>query len=178
MRNLLSVFVTMAVLVPACQHREELQRSNVDPYATAPLHTSYQITVRFQDSSFTRAVLTAGVAIVNEDRKETMLGSHVHVVFHDRKSGKAAAWLDADSAVIDDRSKDMTAIGNVRVWSDSSNTQLETTRLVWDQKSERIRTSEPVRITTPTEVIDGVGLVSDQMLTDYRIFNVRGVHQP
>jgi LPS export ABC transporter protein LptC len=142
------------------------------------LHTSYEITVRFQDSSRTRAVLKAGKAIAHEDRKQTLLGGGVNVVFHDRKSGLPAAWLDADSAMVDDRTKDMTAFGNVHVRSDSSRTTLDTPQLVWDQKSERIRTSERVRITTPTEVIDGVGLVSDQLLTDYKIFNVRGVHQP
>lgn len=149
-----------------------------DPYANAPLHTSFNVSVTFQDGSRIRATLTAGVAVVDEVRQITTLSNGVHVVFYDKTTGMQAAMMDADSAHIDDRTKDMTAIGNVHVKSDSSHTTLDTPRLVWVQKEEKIRTTERVHIVTPTEVIDGVGLISDQMLTDYRVFNVQGVHHP
>jgi len=170
--------LSLLILAASCTERTPPQRSSEDPFIAAPLHASKDITVRFYDSSFVRAQLNAGTASVFEDRRETNLGGGVRVVFYDRKTGRPAATLDADSAVIDDKTKDMTAIGNVVVNSDSSHTRLETKRLVWDEKTERIRTNENVRITTPTEVIEGTGLVSDQFLTDYRIFKVRGVHHP
>jgi LPS export ABC transporter protein LptC len=179
MKALLIVsFASVVAVSIGCEHDQPVQRSADDPYLTAPLHASSDLRVRFYDSSRVRAELTAGTASVFEDRHETDLGGGVRVVFFDRTTGKQAAVLTADSAIIDDRSKDMTAIGNVVVVSDSTRTKLQTSRLVWDEATERIRTTEAVRITSPTEVIEGQGLISDQFLTDYRLFKVRGVHQP
>lgn len=169
--------LVLAMLL-GCTKTPDRNPNAMDPFISAPLHTSYSISVTFSDSSLTRATLKAGSAIVDEVHMQTALGGGVYVVFYNRTTGAPSAWLKADSASIDDRTKDMTAIGNVRVQSDSSHTTLDTPQLVWMQKEERIRTSEAVRITTPTEVIDGVGLVSDQFLTDYKIFKVRGIHQP
>lgn len=175
----LNVLLLVAIFTfcSGCNETVQPKRLVLDPFSAAPLHTSYDITVTFSDSSFTKATLHAGRAVVDEVRMETLLGGGVYVVFYNRVTHESSAWLRSDSACIDDKTKNMTAIGNVLVQSDSSKTTLRTPSLVWLQKEERIRTSEVVKITTPTEVIDGVGLVSDQYLTDYKIFNVRGVHK-
>ncbi|MBE2266099.1 MAG: LPS export ABC transporter periplasmic protein LptC [Flavobacteriales bacterium] len=172
----LSIAATM-VLLTSCSQHQQYKRSDNDPYLMAPLHVSYNIQVRFQDSSFTKAVLQAGKAQVYETRMETLLGQGIRIVFYEKNSVKEVATLVADSAVIDDRTKNMTAIGNVVVHSDSSNTTLKTATLNWDQGDEKIKTSDAVRITTPTEEIDGIGFVSDHMLINYTIFRVRGVHR-
>jgi LPS export ABC transporter protein LptC len=174
-----SIVFVCAFLLPSCtQQRVDVKPASEDPYLDAPQHISYNIDVLFIDSANTKANLDAGVARMYEDRKETTLGAGMRIVFYDSKSGSQAATLTADSAIIDDRSRNMTAIGNVVVISDSNNRRLETQRLVWDHATEEIRTNENVVITTPTEIIEGQGLVSDQYLTAYRIFNVRGIHKP
>lgn len=177
-RFYVAVLSVMAVFLCGCHEPTQSKPPLTDPYSNAPLHSSFDIEVLFTDSSFTRARLRAGSAVVDEAHMQTTLGKGVHVAFYDRSTHTISAWLKADSAIIDDRTKDMTAIGHVWVQSDSSNTTLETPQLIWVQTDERIKTSSVVRITTPTEVIDGVGLISDQYLTDYKIFNVKGVHQP
>ena len=173
-RFAISLFCLFAI---SCTERETTKRVGEDPFMTAPLHLSYNVRVLFMDSLETKAILEAGEARVFEDRKQTLLGKHVHVDFYDKKTNRKAAELDADSAEIDERTKNMVAIGNVRVWSDSSHTELLTSRLLWDEKVRRVSTNENVRIKTPTETIEGKGLESDQFLTSYRIFQVRGVHR-
>ena len=174
-RTLLLIAVLLSAA--ACRERPQSSPMEDDPYLNVPLHVSYDIDVHFYDSVQTRAELLAGRAMIWEDRKETTLGQGITVTFFDRVTGERAAVLTADSAVVDDRSKDMIAIGNVVVVSDSSHTTLRTPRLVWDQRSERIRTDDEVSIISPTERIDGQGMESDQFLTSYRIFKVRGVYQ-
>jgi LPS export ABC transporter protein LptC len=98
----------------------------------------------------------------------------VVVDFYSKTSGRRIARLTADSAHIDDRTKMMRAIGNVIVVSDSSQTTLSTPSMLWDSHRERLSSTEAVRIVTPNESIDGIGFESDQALTDYRIFKVRG----
>ena len=176
--RIVAVLMYMTVLVSSCDTPpREQQPLEDDPYRDAPLHVSTDITVRFYDSVRTRANLESGTARLDEDRRETTLGQGVTVVFYDQHSGKQAARLTSDSAIVDDRSRDMIAIGNVVVYSDSSKTTLRTERLVWEQSTELIRSDADVNIRTPTETIEGQGFVSDQLLTSYRIFKVRGVHQ-
>lgn len=160
-----------------CTRQDPIKRASEDPFLNAPLHLSFNVRVLFKDSTLTKAVLTAGEARVYEDRRQTLLGKHVHIEFFDKETQRRVAELDSDSAEIDDRTKNMVAIGNVKVWSDSSRTQLTTTRLLWDDKTQRISTNEIVHIVSPRETIDGKGLESDQFLTSYKIFNVRGVHR-
>jgi len=164
--------------VTACRERQAVQRPHEDPFTTAPVHTSYDIVVRFTDSVTTKAVLRSAVARMFADKQETTLGDTVIVEFFSVRSQRRVALLTADSAVIDDRTKNMIAIGSVRVWSDSTRTMLETERLLWENKRERLSSTDDVKIVSPTETIYGTGFESDQFLTDYRIYNVRGTHKP
>jgi LPS export ABC transporter protein LptC len=172
------LLATGCLLVFGCtQERVRPEPLESDPFKDAPLHVSYNMDVDFTDSTHRKAALHAGIAMVYEDRRQTLLGEGVRVVFFSRSSGKQVAVLTADSAVVDDRTKNMMAIGNVVVVSDSAHTTLNTSRLQWDQNTEQISTTEAIHIVSPTEVIDGVGLISDQYLTNYRIFKVKGIHQ-
>ncbi len=170
--------LTVLFTLCACTERHASSRVKDDPFLTAPAHLSYNVKVLFTDSSYTKAILYAGEARLFEDRQMTTLGKSVKVDFYSRTGEQRAAQLTSDSAIVDDRTRNMTAIGNVRVHSDSSRSTLTTQRLIWTNATQRIRSDDPVRIVTPTEVIEGVGFESDQFLTSYRIFKVKGVHRP
>ena len=172
-----SAIVCSALVLASCEP-EQVKRSNEpDPYLTAPTHTSYNITVNFFDSTRTKAVLRSNVARIFEELQQTTLADSVVVDFISKSSGKRLAKLTADSAVIDDRTKNMTAIGNVRVYSDSSRTTLTTEFLVWNSIRERLSSTQAVKIVSPKETINGIGFESDQFLTDYRIYSVSGEHR-
>jgi hypothetical protein len=85
--------------------------------------------------------------------------------------------LSADSAHIDERSGMMSAYGSVRAYSYENRTVLYSSELVWDRAQQRFFSMRPVRIESPTEVVEGVGFEADQALRHYRVFNVRG-HRP
>ncbi len=165
------------VTLMACTERTEQTRATADTTLAMPTHVAYGITVHFTDSSRTKARLRGSVARIYEDRMETTLAGGVFVEFFSTSTGKRAATLRSDSAWIDDRTKNMMAIGNVIVIADSSNTRLSTPRLFWDSATERVSSTERVSIVSPKETIDGVGFESDQALTSYRIYNVRGVQR-
>jgi LPS export ABC transporter protein LptC len=54
------------------------------------------------------------------------------------------------------------------------NEQLNTEELVWSEKLQKFYTEKFVKISTPTQVIYGDGLESDQTFSDYTILNVKG----
>lgn len=160
-----------------CTERAEVARVKNDPFLRSPTHVSYNVNIMLADSSFVRARVQADVGRVREDIQQTELVGNVKVVFFQRRSEIVAARLTCDSVVIDDRTRDMMAFGSVVVVSDSTSTTLRTSKLTWSQAAQRVRSDQPVRIETPSEQIDGIGFESDQYLTDYRIFQVRGIHQ-
>ncbi len=172
------LFVGLLILVASgCRERTAASRVLNDPFLQTPTHVSYNVDIMLADSSFIRARVRADVARVREDRQQTELSGNVRVVFFQRRSSEVGATLTCDSVIIDDRSMDMTALGSVVVVSDSTHTTLRTSKLTWTHSVQRVRSDQPVRIESPTEKIDGVGFESDQYLTDYRIFRVRGIHQ-
>jgi LPS export ABC transporter protein LptC len=82
--------------------------------------------------------------------------------------GDSSATLTADSLVFQDRKGLLDAYRNVVVVTES-NKRLQTEHLVWRQADRKIRTRRFVRIWTPTEVVQGNGLVADEDLETYQL---------
>jgi LPS export ABC transporter protein LptC len=142
-----------------------------------PDQICYNMEFAIFDSNLTKTIINSNRAKVYNDRKETILDSGVFVRFFNA-NGIQDGTLKSDTINIDDATKDMIAKGNVIVISDSSRTKLETTKLKWEQSSRQIYTDVYVRITSPTEIIEGIGLISDENLSNYKIFKVTGIkHQ-
>ena len=166
-----------ALVATACEREQKGRFVKVDP-ANLPAHVVDNPIIHFLDSSHTKAVLRAGKARVLEDRMQTTLDSNVQVEFFSRASGSRISILTADSAVVDDRTKDMTARGNVKVVADSSGTTLTTSLLMWNNAQQKLHSTEFVRIESPTEILEGYGFESDQNLKNYKIYKVSGIQYP
>ncbi len=143
-----------------------------------PDQIAYNVEVAFVDSSFTKAILNADRGRIFNSKFETLLDGGLEVQFLSEYSGKRVSLLTADSAKIDDRTKNMLATGNVIVISDSSRTKLETSLLEWNNSTRKLYSTAYVKITTPMEIIEGYGFESDPNLTHYKILKVSGVQQP
>jgi lipopolysaccharide export system protein LptC len=61
------------------------------------------------------------------------------------------------------------------VVTNAKNEQLNTEELVWNEKLQKFYTEKFVKISTPTQVIYGDGLESNQTFTQYKITNVKGI---
>lgn len=140
-----------------------------------PDQLATNIVVDFIDTSFLKARLWAKTAKVYYTRAETELLDSIRVEFYSKSTGRRASVLTADSAKIDDRTKDMYAFGRVIVVSDSPKTILRTTLLEWKNRAQKIYSNEYVEIIRPDEEIRGYGFESDVNLTNYRIFKVSGI---
>jgi LPS export ABC transporter protein LptC len=134
----------------------------------------YDLDIAFIDSSNTKAILKANCAKIYLDSNKTLLENGVKVRFFSAK-GTQTGTLTAENIEIDDLTKNMFATGNVVVISDSSRTKLETQELEWHQERKKILSNVYVKITSPNEIIEGIGLESDEKLNNYRIFKVSGI---
>lgn len=159
----------------SCYESYEQVNTDIDSVKTedVPDQISWGLEVFFIDSSFTKALLKAKKARTYKSRMETFLDSGLSTVFYTLGSDFETN-LTADSARIDDKTKNMIARGHVVVISDSSKTKLETSLLEWNNKEQKFYSTEFVRITSPMETIQGYGFESDHNLENYRISKVSG----
>ncbi|MFH1050570.1 MAG: LPS export ABC transporter periplasmic protein LptC [bacterium] len=176
MKKVVLLLSILAIVLVSCDEGKVIPKKNIESHnlETQPDQISYETEVFFADSSFTKAILKAKRARVYQARFETLLDGGVYVQFFKRQSNKKVSYLTSDSARIDDRTKNMLAGGNVIVISDSTNTKLETSLLEWDNTTQKLYSTEFVKVTSPSETIQGYGFESDQSLSNYKIFKVSG----
>ncbi|MBE2188117.1 MAG: LPS export ABC transporter periplasmic protein LptC [Desulfobulbaceae bacterium] len=181
-KNILIFLLFNIVLIfSSCDIDFEDKQTEVGKSKAAIIHDkpdqiAYDIEVLFVDSSFTKAILKARKARIYNERYETFLDSGMQVTFFERNSPETSI-LTADSARIDDRTKNMLARGNVIVVAESKGRRLETQLLEWDNMRQKIYTTEFVTISTPTEIINGYGFESDPNLNEYKINRVSGIQK-
>lgn len=176
-RKILGILILGLFIGTSCvNEREEKYTQEVKiKLEQVPNQLAKDIAVEFMDSSFVRARLWAKVGKVYHERGETWLFDSIKVEFYSKHSGKRQSLLTADSAKIDDRTKDMYAFGKVVVVADSPKTILRTTFLEWRNKVQRLYSNEYIEIVTPEEEIRGYGFESDLNLHNYKIYRVSGV---
>jgi LPS export ABC transporter protein LptC len=93
--------------------------------------------------------------------------SRVRLHLYDQQ-GDSSATVTADSLVFQERKGLLDAYQNVVVVTETDK-RLQTEHLVWRQADRKIRTRRFVRIRTPTEVVQGNGLVADENLETYQL---------
>jgi len=140
-----------------------------------PDQSGSNIEVIFADSGYTKAILNSAKGRIYQENQETFLDNGIKVDFFSKETKQRISRLIADSARIDDLTKNMLARGNVVVVSDSTGNRLETSVLEWNNTTQKIYSNEFVKISTKSEIITGYGFESDQNLDNYKINRVSGI---
>ncbi len=176
-RLLFPLFMLLSCYLTSCDNKTGARPNLLDStdWTIHPDQISHKFEVLFLDSNWTKAKLIAGRGRTYNSRMETLIDGELRLDLYAQNSTIVTTWLTADSARIDDRTGDMLARGNVVVFSDSSQTTLETSLLQWVQADNKFYSTEFVRITSPEELIEGYGFESDKNLINYKIFKVSGV---
>lgn len=100
------------------------------------------------------------------------LGGRVTVHLFNEK-GDSTATLTANRLVYQDGKERFDARGRVLVTTQEGK-RLESEHLTWLEDEKRVRTPGFVRLTTPTDRIEGYGLRSDENLENYHLRRVTG----
>lgn len=109
--------------------------------------------------------LLARSASIYEEEKEIVVDS-VYIDFY--KNGEHYSTLTADKGIIYQKTNNMEAIGNVVIITDKGET-LETEKIEWDSKYNRIFSDKFVKLTKGNDVLTGVGFETDPNLNRVKI---------
>ena len=136
-----------------------------------PSQESYNPTVTFSDSGNTKAILKSGLIRVYSKFNYTLIDSGAHVDFY--KSGVYSSTLTGKRGKIYDGTKDVEVYDSVKLVSENGSV-LTTEKLLWENKTRKVRSEEFVHIKTKTDDIRGYGFESDENLKNYVIYKVSG----
>lgn len=173
MKKSFCLIVVLPLALAACERESSAGLIKLET-ADSATHISYNPVVQFMDSSYMRARIRAGWAKIYDKRSETLLGDGVQVEFFTKPERTLASVLTSDSAHIDDKTKNMTASGNVVVIAQGSLTTVKTSVIHWDSTRHVLHSPAFVDIRSPYEMLQGYGFESDANLRHYTIFKVTG----
>jgi LPS export ABC transporter protein LptC len=176
MRGTFFAVLLSVVVLTACEEKIKPSVLPTVDSKTIPQQESWDSHIIISDSGLVRAVIDAGYLRVYEGSQQTQMSEGVVVHFFNLE-GEQTSILTSKEAIIDERTNNLEAIGNVLVVSDDSS-KLRTEHLYWDNQRQLVHTPEFVQITSPKEKLQGHGFESDQSLHNYKIFHVTGQAVP
>lgn len=152
---------------------EKIEPSKTDFISSdsIPSQQSFNSTVTFSDSGRVKAILYAGRIRVYSKYNYTLVDSGAKVDFY--KSGNYNSTLTGKRGKIYDAAKDVEVYDSVKLVS-TEGSVLTTNKLLWVNKTQKIKSDEFVHIKTTTEDIQGYGFEADQNLKNYVIYKVTG----
>lgn len=171
---LLLSLLLISFVATGCEEQEE-QRDAVVVPPGAPDDESWRATISYVDSNRQKAVIRVGHARRSISKAETRLDSGVYVQFY-APDGTVNATLIADSARLDDRTRDMSAYGAVHVESAQGERLVDTDTIFWNNTTRRLKSNSPVKVVDKVrgQNIEAVGFESDEGLRNYTFYSVKG----
>ncbi len=127
----------------------------------------------YSDSAVVRVRVTAPLLKkATRPKATTELPKGLLIEFFDEKM-QPSSRLSAKYAIHYELEKRWEATNDVVVVNEKGD-QLNTEKLVWDERKELLSSDQFVKITSAKEIIMGKGFEANQDFSKYRIFNVTG----
>lgn len=159
-------------LVAGCENDKD-EITKVTALDKAPLESIRNLETIYSDSGIIKVKVNAPLLYKYTVPKViTELPKGLHIEFYDDDL-KVVSQLTAKYAIHYEAERKWEARKDVVVIN-KKNEQLNTERLIWDERTEKISSDKFVKITTTEEIIYGDGFESDQNFTSYKIFKVKG----
>ncbi|MCD4734702.1 MAG: LPS export ABC transporter periplasmic protein LptC [Bacteroidales bacterium] len=141
---------------------------------TLPAESAKDMEVIYSDSGRIQALLKSPLMYKYEEEKTVMVfPDGFELTFYDSILNPKSI-ITARYGKVDENTKTMEARNNVVVVNYDKDEQLDTEKLIWDQRTKIIFSDVFVKITTEDKVIYGDGLTSDQDFSSYSINNPTG----
>jgi len=139
------------------------------------LEIANDVKIIYSDSSLLR-VIVSGPELkryIYKFRVEEEFSKGVHVEFYDEQ-GSAMAWLDAKYAIRQPNEKTIIARDSVVLFNIEGG-RIETTELIWDERTHTLWTERFVKIIRPTgDTLTSYGMKTNESFTDYELYSVEG----
>lgn len=173
LQKLLTLTLTLTLLI-GCGRSEEEEAYLRHLEEGAPIKEAFDVRFIFSEKAVIQATLEAPHAIEAKEGEEDVriFDKGMKLEFF-TKEGEPKSSLTSDNGKFKNQFNEAEVWGNVVMFNINGD-KLETERLFWNKKTEKIHTNEFVKIRTATEVIYGDSMDANTDFTEYKIYNIRG----
>lgn len=163
----------MSIAIISCEEKVKEPSQLVSDGEGLPVETIRGLETLYSDSGKVKVRVKAPLYYKTTDNQTvTTLPKGIRIEFYNNEM-KIESELTADWAVHKENERVWEARNKVVVINKKGE-RLDTERLVWDERKERLTSDRDVKITTSEEIIYGGGFEANQDFSNYRIFNVKG----
>lgn len=166
--------LAMMILFSACKNDMKKIQETIDRSMLNTEHAD-SVTIIYSKEGSTKAQMFAKTFNHVQDAKPPYIEMKqgLKVLFYD-DSMQVQSTLHAKYGKYFEQNGNVLVRDSVVVYNIKKE-QLNTEELVWNEKLQKFYTQKFVTITTPTQIIYGDGLESNQNFSDYTILNVKGI---
>lgn len=167
--------ILCVLLCVACGSNELDGLESIALQDAVGIERATEVEILYSDSAIVRVAVKAAVLLRLTDKKKpkNIFPEGLKADFFDenhRQTSKLTAKYGEQSM----KERIVHLKDSVRVWNYKKEL-LETNELTWDENNKTIASTKFVRITTPTQIIEGVGFKSNLDFTDWEIYEVSGL---
>lgn len=178
-KNILLGFILLILLfnLQKCQTKKEKIKSLSAPIER-PVQKAKDILILYSDSSYLKAILKATEMISYEKKQSDpfiFFPKNVQIIFYNSQHIPTST-LTANQSVYFIKTHKAYLKYNVHFINDKHE-HLITEKLVWNQMNGKITTDKAIKIITPTQIINGIGIECEEDFSAYTIKNITGIIQ-
>jgi LPS export ABC transporter protein LptC len=167
------IIITFAIgILASCGETQQVGKKTVPKYTGATVEFDSVNTLYSQEATL-RIKLFGNKQIVLQSG-DILYPKGVQVSMYNAQGIKTTT-LRADSGRYEKNIRVYRAYGNVVVSNLEQQQTLYSNRMNWDQNKREISTEDSVKIVTPEEILYGIGLVSNDEFSRYRIKYPTGI---
>ena len=171
--SFLTLFLMVSILSACGKQDDQDNMTDSEPEpALMPEQESWNSEIILTSGGRKIALIQAGHMAKFKNKNIILMDEGVEIDFYDEEENHTS-HLKADRGEVNERTRDLKAIGNVVVISDSGET-LYTEELFWKNKMRKIISEVDVMMTTETDTLYGIGFESDVGLTIWTIKKPKG----
>ncbi|BDS14115.1 LPS export ABC transporter periplasmic protein LptC [Aureispira anguillae] len=162
------------LLNSACSGNEMKDLDNITLKDDVGIERAEGIELLYSDSSVVRVAIHAPTLLryIARDTPKQVFPDGVDADFYNDQHIQTSK-MTAKYAEQFEKERKVYLRDSVFIWN-NKNEMLETEELIWDEPAEKIYSTKYVKITTPTQIIEGYGFKSNLDFTDWEIYNVSG----
>ena len=165
-------FLLISLLITSCDKREDQSEMTDSDSELLPEQESWNSTITLTSNGKKIALVHSGHMAQFGNNNLIIMDDKVEIDFFDSDENHTS-HLTAESGEINEKSKNLKAMRNVIVVSDSGET-LYTEELLWNNKLQKIISEVDVMITVESDTLYGIGFESDAGLDNWTIKEPKG----
>ena len=168
--------LTLLSFLFACEEKSEIVEEEIEEQEAVAAFMFTKIEKWYSEDANLKIKMRSPLELIYQKGNvisEIVYPSGIKVSMYD-EFGIRTTTLTADSGRHIVATEVFSAIGNVEVVNYKEKQRVNTSILNWNKRTKEIYTDQKIKITTPYETLEGVGMTSNEQFSQYKVWQPTG----